>query len=140
VVGPVVKHASCHDASEVAPVVGALFLRNYEIKGPSDRLACDVTEDVLGGLVPITNDPLAVRRNDRIRARLARWLVLLLITPRLLRCASAAGSCPYARLATLEPSSIKPSLMALNSNNRRSSRNTDHSADSTENHRGLPLM
>ena len=74
VVGPVVKHASRHDAPEVAPVVGALLLRNYEIKGPSDRLACAVAEDVLGGLVPIANDPLAVRRNDRMRARRERGL------------------------------------------------------------------
>ena len=74
VVGPVVKHASRHDAPEVAPVVGALLLRNHEIKGPSDRLACAVAEDVLGGLVPIANDPLAVRRNDRMRARRERGL------------------------------------------------------------------
>ena len=51
VVGPVVKHASRHNAPEVTPVVGALLLWNYEIKGLSDRLACAVAEDVLGGLV-----------------------------------------------------------------------------------------
>ena len=55
-------------------MVGALLLRNYEVKGPSDRLACAVAEDVLGGLVPIANDPLAVRRNDRMRARRERGL------------------------------------------------------------------
>ena len=74
VVGPVVKHASRHNAPEVTPVVGALLLWNYEIKGLSDRLACAVAEDVLGGLVPIANDALAVRRNDRMRARRERGL------------------------------------------------------------------
>ena len=42
--------SSFQGLTEVTPVVGALFLRNYEIKGPTDRLACAVTEDVLGGL------------------------------------------------------------------------------------------
>jgi hypothetical protein len=72
-VGPVVKHASRHKAPEVA-LVGALLLWNYEIKGLSDRLACAVAEDVLGGLVPIANDALAVRRNDRVRAGRERGL------------------------------------------------------------------
>jgi len=68
------KHASRHNAPEVAPVVGALLLWNYEIKGLSDRLACAVAEDVLGGLVPIANNALAVRRNDRVRAGRERGL------------------------------------------------------------------
>ena len=44
------SESSFQGLTEVTPVVGALFLRNYEIKGPTDRLACAVTEDVLGGL------------------------------------------------------------------------------------------
>jgi hypothetical protein len=42
--------SSFQGLTEDTPVVGALFLRNYEIKGPTDRLACAVTGDVLGGL------------------------------------------------------------------------------------------
>ena len=74
VVGPVVKHASSHDAPEVAPMVGALLLRNHQIKSLPDRLAWSVAEDMLGSLVPIANYPLAVRRDDRMRARRERGL------------------------------------------------------------------
>ena len=38
------------------------------------HLARAVAEDVLGGLVPVANDPLAVRRNDRMRASRERGL------------------------------------------------------------------
>jgi hypothetical protein len=95
VVGPVVKHASRHGAPEITPVVGALLLRNYEIKGLSDRWACAVAEDVLGGLVPIANDPLAVRRNDRMGARRERDLRdgLLAASP---RCARMSTCRPHA--------------------------------------------
>jgi hypothetical protein len=115
VVGPVAQQASRHYAPEVAPMVGALLLWNHEIEGLPDRLAGAVAENVLGGLVPVANDSLAVRRNDRMRARCERGLRDGLFacryygdfSPLRERCTCGPDRLSYSTPATLESSSIR---------------------------------
>jgi len=73
-IGPIVKHATRHNAPVIAPMIGAFFHGDDEIERLPNRINCGVAEDTLGSLVPLADYTVAIRRDDCMWAGRKRGL------------------------------------------------------------------